>query len=163
MFDFIRLPVDGAGKRLATVLLPGAGPGGVDLHSEFDQTDICLESPARSSASASVAAGATEDLDGLTIPLNFTGKLVSVIVSASVAAKWVIVSRDGGVEVELGTLFTSGIHGGRPTEVFSPPSKRFCSLDGSGVDENFRVKVTNLDAKNTADCYATFFIDEVEG
>lgn len=108
-----------------------------------------------------LAAGASADLDAATIDNLKTGKLMAVMLASSAACKWVIKARDAAVETSIGIAYTSGVHGGRPTFDWMPPDKRFNTLAGAGVDENFRVTVTNLDSRNAADATATFFWDEV--
>jgi len=103
----------------------------------------------------------SDDLDGTPIASGKTGKLLKVTVASSVAAKWVVKTRDGAVEVILGTIYTSGVSGGSPTGFYKPESKDSDILVGAGVDENFRVTVTNLDAKRPADFSATIEWDEV--
>ena len=109
-------------------------------------------------STASLAAGSSANLDGTTIASGKTGKLMAVTVASSAACKWVIKSRDGAIELTFAVLFTGGM---RLTESWGSPDKRFTVLLGNGVDENFRVTVTNLDKANAADAYATIFWDEV--
>lgn len=111
-------------------------------------------------SSASLAAGVAVDLDGTTIAVGKTGKLLGVDVSSSVACKWVVKTRDGAVELTVAVLFTGGL-AGMPNAPFRVPDKSFATLAGAGVDENFRVTVTNQDAENSGDAYATIYWDEV--
>jgi len=107
-----------------------------------------------------LAAGSNVNIDGSTLPAGITGKLMQVDISGSLAAKWEIVKRDGGVEVTVSVLYTSGL-AGKASEIWKPPNKDYGQQAGDGVDTNFRVKVTNLDDNRTADFYATMYWDEV--
>ena len=153
----IGLPLDGPGKLLDAEKV---SRGGVDYYRERD-TILVAANPVRDPLmAAALAAGASVDLDASTIAVAKTGKLVEVFVASSVACKWIVKTRDGGIELTLGVLFTGGLTGD-PNDSFQPPDKGFCTLLGNGVDENFRVTVTNLDARFAADVYATVFWDEV--
>lgn len=110
--------------------------------------------------SPSLAAGASVNLDGTTIAAAKTGKLMAARVSSSAPCKWIIKSRDGAVELTFGVLFT-GLHGSDCNAPWATPDKRFTTLLGNGIDENFRVTVTNLDQENAADVHATLLWDEV--
>jgi hypothetical protein len=110
--------------------------------------------------SASLAAGASVNLDATTIPAATTGKLLGVTVGASVAARWVVKTRDGGVEVVKAVLFTSGVTGGFPSLTWRAASKEMIPLAGAGVDENFRITATSLDAFQAADVHVSFEWDE---
>lgn len=181
---YVQLPADGAGKRfdsesltvdgvlvyrgrnqvvgtgetdIAAVLGSDPGVSAVGLVTRT----VGVEQPVVDAlSSSSLAAGASIDLDGTTIANLATGKLMAVSVGSSAACKWVIKTRNGGVEVEKGTIYTGGLCGG-PSGCFQPPDKNFITLAGSGVDENFRVTVTNLDYENAADVKATIFWDEI--
>ena len=183
----IRLPVDGTGKRLDTEELTVAAlpvhrernqiAGVVDiaiaqvLDTDAAGTDFALlvrESPPVSpqsdyATSASLAAGASTDLDATTIAAGTTGKLMRVLVGSSIPCKWEIKTRDGAVQVVQAVLFTSGISSGDATAFYKPVSKEGITLVGAGVDENFRVTVTNLgtQASEAADVHATIEWDEV--
>jgi hypothetical protein len=108
-------------------------------------------------SSAALAAGTSADLDSTAIAVGMTGRLVAVIVCASVPCKWVIQTRDGAVLATKGTVFTGP---NRLTETFSPPSRDFASIAYGDGNEMFRVTATNLDSHHAADVYATFFWDE---
>lgn len=182
--QFIRLPADGAGKRLDTEELtvnsqtvqrermqvtgaaaddiaivvdtdPGATDHGLVIR-DAPPTNPKLDTP----SSVGLASGASVDLDGTTISAATTGKLMQVVVASSVAAKWIVKTRDGAVEVELATLYTSGV-AGKPTEMWAPPTKDFGTLAGNGIDENFRITVTNLDSVFAGDVAASIAWDEV--
>ena len=148
---------EGSGKKLDAEKVTRAG---VDYYRERD-TILVAANPIRDVVkSLSLAAGSSANLDSSIIDNLKTGKLIAVLVSSSAACKWVIKSRDNLVEVEFGTLFTSGLLD-KSNDQFVPPDKNFCTLAGAGVDETFRVTVTNLDQENAADVYATIFWDEV--
>lgn len=109
-------------------------------------------------SSVALAVDASADIDGATIPSGVTGKLMGVTLASSGAAKWEIKTRDGGVEVTIDVVLTGGFY--MPTFPWRPPHKDFATLAGAGVDENFRITVTNLDTF-ASDFYATMFWDEV--
>ena len=180
---FVRLPPDGTGKRLDSDSLTidsnlvhrermrVAGELEAEL-AVVNLTDPAAlapalvvrlappDSPAFSRlTSASLAAGASVDLDAATIPAATTGKLMAVSVASSVACKWEIKTRDGAVLVEVDTLVTSVP--GTPSLMWHTPHKDFVTLAGAGVDENFRINVTNLDDNLAADVYATLYWDEI--
>lgn len=123
---------------------------------------ITIISPATSIMSATdLAAGVSAVLDGAIIPAAKIGKLVQVTVASTVACKWSIQTRNGATVVSVDTIMTSGLSGGKPSEVWRAPSKDYAQLVGAGVDENFRVTVTNLDGRNAANVYSTLYWDEV--
>lgn len=186
--QFIRVPVDGVGKRVDTeeLTVSGsvvqrerdqvAGAGALEiarvLNTDPTGTDYALvvrQTPPESftvdyATSASLAAGASVNLDATTISAASTGKLMQVIVGCSIPCRWDIKTRNGGVEVVRAVLYTSGITGGKPTDFYEPKSKEGITLAGAGVDENFRVTVTNLGTVATieaADVHATIEWDEV--
>jgi hypothetical protein len=183
----IGLPVDGVGKKLDTeeLLVSAitvqrernqiAGALAAEIAAVLDTdpagTDFGLvvrSAPPISPSvdyvtSAALAAGANTDLDATTIAAATTGKLMRVDVGSSVPCKWVIKTRDGAVEVIKNVLYTSGLTGGRPTATYLPTNKDGVTLAGAGVDENFRVTVTNLgtQALEAADVHTTIEWDEV--
>jgi hypothetical protein len=183
--SFVRIPADGVGKRLDTEELTVnaltvqrermqiAGTADDDIAAVTDTDPAAathglvtrLASPTNpkldQASSVALASGASDDLDATVISAATTGKLQQVVLSSSVAAKWVVKTRDGAVEVTLATIFTSGVAGGKPTEIWSPPSKDYATLAGAGVDENFRITVTNLDPTFAADANASFVWDEI--
>lgn len=182
----IQVPVDPVAKKLATDTITNAlgdlvhrewmrvaGDAAAEL-ADVRNTDPTLADhgavvrilnvvgPVRDRlTSAALAAGASVNLDGTTIAAAKTGKLMEVEVGSSVACRWDIKSRDGAVELTFATLFTGGLASGRPSRSWTPPDKRFTVLLGNGIDENFRVTATNLDAENPADVFTTIFWDEV--
>lgn len=181
---FIQLPTDGSGKRLDAESLTVAAAlvhrermqiaGDTDvgiakvLNTDPAATDYALvarlaalKSPATSVlTSAALAAGASVDLDGATIPAATTGKLLAATLASSVACKWIIKTRDGAVLVTIDTVFSGGLPH-KPVFTWFTPNMDFATLAGAGVDENFRVTVTNLDDSRPADVYATLFWNEL--
>lgn len=183
--SFIQVPVDDAGKKVDTEQLT---VGANTVHRERVQvvgaadteiarvvdTDpaaadfalVVRQAPAVSPqvdyvTSANLAAGASVDLDGTTIAAASTGKLLRVTVGSSVPCKWEVKTRDGAVEVVRAVLFTGGLVA-RPTDFWRPESKDGVTLAGNGIDENFRVTVTNLSesALMTGDVHSTIEWDE---
>ncbi len=185
--QFIGLPVDGPGKKLDTEeltvgantvqrernQLAGVGDDEVARIKDTEAlgTDhglVTREAPPVSPntdyvTSSDLAIGSSVDLDAATIAAATTGKLMSVEVGSTVACMWEIKTRNGGVEVTRAVVFTSGLTGGRPSRKFTPPHKDYITLAGAGVDENFRVTVTNLGNQvlEAADVHATILWDEV--
>ncbi len=183
----IGLPADGPGKKIdaesltvaATTVhrerMQLAGAADVEIavvkNTDPSATDHALVvrdaapiSPKVDYASSTdLAIGGSIDLDGSTITSGATGKLLRVIVGASIPAKWIIKTRDGAVEVTYACIFTSGVTGGNPSMEWEPRSKDMVTLAGAGVDENFRVTVINLGQTATAvgDVHATIEWDEV--
>jgi hypothetical protein len=183
----IGLPVDGAGKKLDTEELlvnaitvqrerdQVAGKGDVEI-AEVKNTDLAGDDYALAvrqvpeaspqsdyATSVSLAVGASTDLDASTIAAATTGKLLRVEVGSTAPCEWAVKTRDGGVEVVIAVLFTSGLTGGQPSRTYSPKSKDSVTLAGAGVDENFRVTATNIgnQAFEAADVHATIEWDEV--
>lgn len=101
-----------------------------------------------------LAAGASVDLDAANVPLNTTAKLLKVHVASSVAAKWEIRTRVNGVVATHDIIITEP--GSYP---WTPPDEEFIAIQG-GAASNFRITVTNRDAFNAADVYATVYWDE---
>lgn len=185
--QFIRLPVDGVGKRLDTEELSVSGnvvqrernqiAGVLDTEiaavlgtdpSAVDFGLVVRQAPPVSPSvdyitSAALAAGASTDLDAAVISVASTGKLMRVDVGSSIPCKWEIKTRDGAVEVIKAVLYTSGLSGGNASRAYVPKSKEGVTLAGAGVDENFRVTVTNLgtQAFEAADVHATIEWDEI--
>lgn len=180
--SIIQLPADGVGKKLDTEQLTVgantvererdqiAGKADVEIaevktealaaHHGLVVRPVDIVSPIRDAlSSASLAVSASVDLDGTTIGAAKTGKLVAVDVASTVPCRWDIKSRDGAVLLTFATLTTSAQ---QLTHRWQSPDKRFTTLLGNGVDENFRVTVTNLGWPGaTADVYATIYWDEV--
>ena len=159
--DTEQLTVNSVVVERERVQLAGVGPAdiariGVD---EGLKTNWAPTLAARTAGSSvALAVGASDDIDGATIPSGVTGKLMGVTLASSGAAKWEIKTRDGGVEITIDVVLTGGFY--MPTFMWKPPHKDFATLAGAGVNENFRITVTNLDTF-AADYYATMFWDEV--
>lgn len=108
---------------------------------------------------ASLAAGASTDLDSAQVGAAKTAKLVGVTMAASVALKGVLKAVSNAVEgADLAVFFS------RPGEAAALPlpDKRFFTVGqdaGAGLD-GFRLSVTNLDTGQAADVYANFYWDE---
>lgn len=111
-------------------------------------------------SSTGLAAGASVDLDGAQVSADKTGKLVAVLLTASVALRG-----------ELQTV-QNGVPSAAKAVVFTPPgnarwlrmpSKEFFTVpeDAQAGFDGFRMRVTNLDPTQAADVYATFLWDEV--
>jgi hypothetical protein len=181
--SYIQVPVDGSGKKVDTTQLAVgantvererdqiAGTNADDL-AEVTDTDpsstdhgltvraVNVRNPIRDTrSSAALAAGSSVDLDGTTIASGKTGKLQAVILASTAGlCRFEIKTRNGAVEVSIGVAITSQL---APTFIWAPPDKRYDTLAGAGVDENFRVTATNLDDSRAADVYATIYWDEV--
>jgi len=108
--------------------------------------------------SASLAPGASIDLEFALITNATTGKLQKVDLYATVPYKAIIKSRDNV------TLVTLAVVGGRAGETvqYEVPHRDYFSLAGDGVDNNFRVTFTNLEPTGgkSADVYGTAYWDE---
>ena len=108
-----------------------------------------------------LAAGDAITIDSLIIAAGKTGKIQQITLSSSAACKWEIQKLTGGVPTVLDVIFTSGFTGNSPTHEWEPPHKNYAELPGNGVDTFFRVIPTNLDARNAAPAYVTYYLDEV--
>ncbi len=109
--------------------------------------------------SSALADGANTDLDSTQINSGLTGKLVAVLMTASVPLKGELKTVLNGVESSV-ILTMFSIAGGN--SMLPMPNKDFVTQAqdaGAGFD-GFRLTVTNLDNENAADVYATFFYDE---
>ncbi len=105
-----------------------------------------------------LAAAAPADLDSTQIPSGLTGKLVAVLMSASVPLKGELKTVLNGVESGvLATIFSNAGQNGW----IKLPNKDFVTQveDVTAGLDGFRLTVTNLDSENAADVYATFFYD----
>jgi hypothetical protein len=112
-------------------------------------------------SSADLAAGASVNLDSEIISNGVTGKVQQITLSSSAPCKWVLKKSSGGVDTTLDTIFTSGNTGQSPSHEWEPPHRDYTDLTGNGVNTFYRVTATQLDAKNAANVYVTFFFDEV--
>ena len=110
--------------------------------------------------SVGLAAGASIDLDSDQIASGKTGKLLMLLVCASVPCKAVLQTVTNGVpSAPRATFF--GLAG--RNAMLPIPSKHLYQIAHSGIAgfDGFRVTVTNLDNSNAADVYANFAYDEV--
>ncbi len=182
----LQLPTDGAGKKLDTEELT---VGANTVHRERDQiagaaadeiTDVRKTDPTAldggivnrpappddvqtaTASSTATAAGASDDLDGAQINSGKTGKLMQVVVSASVPWKAELkIVTNAAESAALHTWFGGPGHGGNGE--FVPITKEAFTVAEDvtvGLDA-FRVTVTNLEISEAADLYATFIYDEV--
>ena len=110
-------------------------------------------------SSTNLAVATPTDLDSAQINSGLTGKLVAVLMSASVPLKGELKTVLNGVESStILTMFS--IAGGNGMLLM--PNKDFITQveDATPGLDGFRLTVTNLDNENAADVYATFFYDE---
>lgn len=112
-------------------------------------------------SSSNLAAGASVNLDSVVVANTKTGKVQQITLSSSAPCKWEIKKSSGGVDTTLDIILTSGNSGNMPSHEWEPPHKDYATLAGNGSNTFFRVAVTNLDARNQASVYVTFFFDEV--
>lgn len=110
-------------------------------------------------SASSIAAGSSSDIDSTQISASKTGKLIGLVVGATVALKIELKTVTNGVASS--TLLTTFSLPGIPREFKSPHKDAFTVAQdaGAGLDA-FRVTVTNLDTSDAADAYATFIYDE---
>lgn len=103
--------------------------------------------------SAAVASGGgTANLDTATLS-NTTHKLDAVAIGSSVRCKWDVGTFNGSVFTSVVVFFTDA--GGSKHIDFA--SRDFITFAADGVDDVFRIVVTNLSSFFAADVYATFF------
>lgn len=173
----IQVPLDDVGKRVATwitpdgdhqevIVLGGSGNGEHAFVLAADPAAGAFALPVRQAppidpkferqTSIALAVGATATLDFATIPVATTGELMAVLVSSTALMKFEVQTRDGAVIISVATLFSSAAE---PSFEWQPKHKKTVTLAGAGVDENFRVVVTNLD-NQPADAYVTAEWDE---
>ena len=130
-----------------------ANPLPVDIHG--------LVAPkAMLATSVSLAAGANVDLDSDQIASGKTGKLLMLLVCASVPFKTVLHTVSDGVPgTPRATFF--GLAG--RNALLPIPSKHLYQIAHSGAAgfDGFRAVITNLDPTQAADVYANFAYDEV--
>jgi len=188
--DFIQLPTDGLGKKLATDRLTTQVAGNPqEVHREQDriagsEPDELLDvrdtdpadddygavvrmappvAPAHHATSSTVAAGGAATLQAPTLPSGVVGKLFQITVASSVAAKFELQRKDGATTTTIAVLFVGGL-AGRPNAVYRPIHKDMVTLPISGAqttgDELWQAQVTNLDWSE-GDVYVTFEWDEV--
>jgi hypothetical protein len=139
------------------------GPDGVavDVHDGRPMpTLLGMSSPKTSFAtSANLAAAGFTDLDSAQIGSGLTGKLVAVLMTASVPLKGELKTVLNGVESSI--ILPIFSNAGQ-NAILNLPNKEFITQIESvtaGFD-GFRLTVTNLDNENAADVYAVFFYDE---
>lgn len=106
---------------------------------------------------AAVAAGGQATLDSDQISTGKTGKLVEIVVTASVPFKVVVQTVLEGVATDR-MVWISQISGWD----WTPPVRNLITVaQSAGVGfDGFRAVVTNLDPTESADLYATFCYDE---
>jgi hypothetical protein len=104
-----------------------------------------------------LAAGATVNLDTFNIPDGDIARLNKVHVASSVSCKWEIRAVDNGlVMAPYDTIITSpGSYDWQVPE--EPIDDEFIRLRGVLLASYWRITVTNLDAFNAADVYATVY------
>lgn len=178
----IQLPVEGSGPRLDTELLTVDGQS---VHRERDQiagadAAAIMEvlsvdpaeddygavvriappmSPAYGHGSTTVTAGSSDVIDMPAIASGKTAKLAVITVAASMACKFELQKRDGGLVVTFAVVFVGGLVS-NPNHAYRPFHKSVVTLPYGNGDENWRVRVTNLD-QNAGDAYVTVEWDEV--
>jgi hypothetical protein len=130
---------------------------GIDVHRE--RVEIATSAPATSVVSvATIAAGGQATLNSAVVPAGYRGRLAQVLVASSVAFKAVVQSVVADVETTRAIWIET-----RRGWDFRPPTMDFLTvLAAGGGFDGFRVVVTNLSPAETADCYATFFVDVEE-
>lgn len=108
---------------------------------------------------AALAAGGTTDLDSAQISSGLTGKLVSLLMTASVPLKGELKTVLNGVESAV--LMTFFSRAGESVPLHMPNKDFFTQAEDAtaGLD-GFRVTITNLDTSRAADAYLTYFYDE---
>jgi hypothetical protein len=111
---------------------------------------------------SAVAAGASANLDSVIVANAKIGKIQQITLSSSAAYKWEIQSMTAGTPTSWDVIFTAGVSGNTPTHEWEPPHRDYTDLAGNGTNTFFRVVATNLDARNPANAYATFYFDEVD-
>ena len=154
----VELPVFG-------IALPGSG-GPVAGGTAANPFTVTLSSGAvsdpqtSSDTDAAVAAGGQATLDSTQISSGKTGKLLQIIVAASVPFKAVFQTVLNGVATSRVTYFTGP---GERSWTFRPFSQDMYTVveDAAAGFDGFRVVVDNQDTSEPADLYASFEWDEV--
>lgn len=157
--DYVRVPPDGLGKRLAAVQLPdGTYAEAVVVVDEFGNLiRLAPASPQHAQLKAGdVVAGLAVDKDTPSIAVGTSGKLGGVTIAATVPVKAEIKTVSGGVETLHDVVFTNEAV---LSYTWEPPHDTYITLAG-GAGNKFRVTLTNLDTRDTADLYATIYYDE---
>lgn len=108
---------------------------------------------------AALVAGGSTDLDSAQISSGLTGKLVAMLMTASVPLKGELKTVLNGVE--SGVLMTFFSRAGESLPLTLPNKDFFTQVEDAtaGLD-GFRVTITNLDTSQPADVYLTIFYDE---
>jgi len=121
--------------------------GGADTPSSPSAEDI---------TSASLAAGATTDLDSTDVGSD-TLYLSGVDVWSSIPWKARIMTVANAVETVIAVIGGQAMH----TVQWRPPHRKYISQGpvGAGFD-GFRVEMTNLDNNDAADVYCTFWTEQ---
>lgn len=109
--------------------------------------------------SSNLADGGMTDLDSSQIGSGLTGKLVAILLTASVPVKGELKTVLNGIESSI--ILVMFAKAGESVLLYLP-NKDFVTQaeDATAGLDGFRVSVTNLDNENAADVYATFFYDE---
>ena len=109
--------------------------------------------------SATLAAGASVDLDSSQITSSLTGKLAALSFASSLPLKAVLKTVLNAVETDIAVFFSRA----GDDKWYTFPSKDYITQaqnGGAGFD-GFRLTITNMDADSQpADVYATFIYDE---
>lgn len=165
--DAVRVTSVGGGPEssvLVTDIQDGAGDSVMDPVNDAIRVNVVAEgggsNPQISPVTqATVAAGATADLDSAAIGSGLTGHLLQVVAASSVPFKVEIQTVQNGVpSATLLVAITSDRNW-----TWSAPGRGFITAAhdaGVGFD-GFRAVITNLDTSEPADVYVTFFYDEV--
>lgn len=154
---FLALGTDGTNYQVLATNASGHisindGGNSITVDGTVTTTSAAPTSPVSSvQTSAAVAAGASATLDTADIPTKVG---YGVDLTASVPFKAVVSIVANGVATTVTTLF------GRAGEAvrWVPPHKAFFTVAGATAGQDgLRAVVTNLDASEAADVYATFY------
>ena len=109
--------------------------------------------------SAALVPDTPSDLDSAQISSGLTGKLVAILMNASVPVKGELKTVLNGVESSI--ILTMFARAGENAMLLMP-NKDFVTQveDATAGFDGFRLTVTNLDNENAADVYTTFFVDQ---
>lgn len=151
-----------AGKKHQRVKVQvGVDGSAADVHDGRPMPVLAgMSSPQTSFAtSAALVDGGQTDLDSAQISSGLTGKLISILMNASVPLKGELKTVLNGIESSV--VLTIFAQAGDNVWV-NLPSKEFVTQVESATPglDGFRLTVTNLDNENAADVYTTFFYDE---
>ena len=106
--------------------------------------------------SASLAAGASANLDSANIAAGLTGKLLE-ITAASTARLKVEVKRVEGTTTTSRVFMTAT----NSNVIYVPRDRDAITVAGAASGRNFRVTITNLDNNQSADVYASITYETV--